>query len=94
MLGNVFEWVQDGWHDNYRGAPTDGSTWGKQRRFLGRLITELRALVELESGDSALRVVRGGSWGGLLGGVRSAFRHRYEPDYRSHSLGFRLAQDI
>jgi formylglycine-generating enzyme required for sulfatase activity/predicted Ser/Thr protein kinase len=27
MLGNVFEWVQDCWHADYRGAPTDGSAW-------------------------------------------------------------------
>ncbi len=25
MLGNVFEWVQDCWHPDYRGAPGDGS---------------------------------------------------------------------
>ena len=25
--GNVWEWVQDEWHDNYEGAPTDGSAW-------------------------------------------------------------------
>jgi formylglycine-generating enzyme required for sulfatase activity len=25
MAGNVFEWVQDCWHENYNGAPTDGS---------------------------------------------------------------------
>ena len=25
--GNVWEWVEDGWHDNYRGAPTDGTAW-------------------------------------------------------------------
>jgi formylglycine-generating enzyme required for sulfatase activity len=27
MHGNVWEWVQDGWHDDYNGAPTDGSLW-------------------------------------------------------------------
>ena len=27
MHGNVWEWVQDVWHDNYSGAPTDGSVW-------------------------------------------------------------------
>ena len=27
MLGNVFEWTQDCWNDNYHGAPTDGSAW-------------------------------------------------------------------
>ena len=25
MLGNVFEWCADIWHDSYEGAPTDGS---------------------------------------------------------------------
>ena len=25
--GNVWEWVEDGWHDNYNGAPTDGIAW-------------------------------------------------------------------
>ena len=27
MVGNVFEWVEDCAHDNYDGAPTDGSAW-------------------------------------------------------------------
>ena len=27
LLGNVFEWVQDCWHDDYGGAPVDGSAW-------------------------------------------------------------------
>jgi formylglycine-generating enzyme required for sulfatase activity len=27
MHGNVFEWCQDHWHDDYTGAPTDGSAW-------------------------------------------------------------------
>ena len=25
--GNVWEWVQDTWHDTYNGAPIDGSAW-------------------------------------------------------------------
>ena len=27
MHGNVWEWVQDGWHSDYDGAPDDGSAW-------------------------------------------------------------------
>ena len=27
MNGNVWEWVEDVWHNNYNGAPMDGSAW-------------------------------------------------------------------
>ena len=27
MLGNVMDWTEDCWHDNYNGAPTDGTAW-------------------------------------------------------------------
>lgn len=29
MAGNVAEWTEDCWNDNYRGAPADGSAWAK-----------------------------------------------------------------
>ncbi|HLB70625.1 MAG TPA: SUMF1/EgtB/PvdO family nonheme iron enzyme [Candidatus Methanoperedens sp.] len=38
MHGNVWEWVQDVYHDNYDGAPDDGSAWegdGSFRVFRG-----------------------------------------------------------
>jgi len=27
MTGNLLEWCEDSWHENYDGAPTDGSPW-------------------------------------------------------------------
>ncbi|WP_424353255.1 formylglycine-generating enzyme family protein [Methanosarcina mazei] len=27
MCGNVWEWVQDSWHEDYNGAPSNGSAW-------------------------------------------------------------------
>ena len=27
MLGNVYEWCQDCYHENYKGAPVDGNAW-------------------------------------------------------------------
>jgi len=27
MVGNVWQWVEDCGHDDYNGAPTDGTAW-------------------------------------------------------------------
>lgn len=37
MSGNVREWVQDCWHDNYVGAPGDGRAW-EERNCARRVI--------------------------------------------------------
>jgi len=73
--GNVWEWVQDGWHGDYAGAPTDGSAWGA-------------------SGDTAGRVLRGGSWNGGAGSTRVLSRPGGGPDSGGVDLGLRLAQDL
>ncbi len=38
MSGNVYEWVEDQWHDNYEGAPSDGSAWVDQSKGADRVL--------------------------------------------------------
>ena len=76
MHGNVWEWVEDCWHDDYTNAPTDGSAWLSGCKNVN------------------LRILRGGSWDSVRGGLRSAFR---STDYASdgdYNFGFRIARDL
>ena len=73
MAGNVWQWVEDIGHDDYRGAPDDGSAW-------------------LMGGDSARRVLRGGSWYDYPQIARSAIRYWDAPGGRSSGTGFRIAR--
>jgi formylglycine-generating enzyme required for sulfatase activity len=38
MHGNIREWMEDKWHGNYNGAPTDGSAWVDKKRAERRVI--------------------------------------------------------
>ena len=38
MVGNVWKWVQDCYHPNYNGAPTDGSAWATSGDCTARVI--------------------------------------------------------
>ena len=79
MHGNVLEWCQDEWHDDYSGglAPTDGKAWTTGGDV-----------------NAALRVIRGGSWGYYAVGCRSAFRYWRSPGYREDGVGFRLSRTL
>ena len=86
MHGNAWEWVQDCWHYNYEGAPSDGGAW----------TGSCQNVFEDENYDDedGRRVVRGGSWADLPGGLRSAVRGDWSPRTLGNlALGFRLAQD-
>ncbi|QNT68680.1 formylglycine-generating enzyme family protein [Defluviicoccus vanus] len=78
MHGNVFEWVEDGWHENYTRAPEDGLAWtdGEGRK------------------SSPGRLARGGSWYYDPRDCRSAGRVRGGPDSRDLIIGFRLARTL
>jgi len=38
MHGNVWEWVEDDWHDSYNKAPDDGSAWVDEPRGSDRVV--------------------------------------------------------
>jgi formylglycine-generating enzyme required for sulfatase activity len=82
--GNVWEWTEDCWHENYQGAPTDGSAW-----ISGQCITSDRALTNV--------VVRGGSWFRGPRDLRSASRgvgYSTVAINMSSQDGFRVARTL
>ena len=76
--GNVWEWVEDCWHANYRNAPSDGSAW----------------VVSSVPGACRYRMLRGGSWNVGPRYMRSAVRSRFAEGIRSDSSGFRVARTM
>jgi formylglycine-generating enzyme required for sulfatase activity len=78
LHGNVWEWVEDDWHENYQGAPSDGSAWRDSA----------------PDRSPRLCVLRGGSWGSNSRDCRSAFRCGNGSDSRNHAIGFRVAQTL
>ena len=81
--GNVAEWVEDCWHYDYRGAPSDGSAWSD-----GCDSTSDAAGVNT-------RVLRGGAWFHKEEvSLRSAVRFGGTAWLRHNAVGFRIARDL
>ena len=78
MHGNVWEWVEDIYHDSYKGAPTDGTAW----------------IDSEGENSSRNRVIRGGSWYISPRDLRSANRNWIVPGNRYNILGFRVARTL
>jgi formylglycine-generating enzyme required for sulfatase activity len=58
MVGNVFEWVEDCGHANYKGAPADGSAWNTGALCDNRV---LRSGSYISPPDGLLSAARGGN---------------------------------
>ncbi|MDJ0695214.1 formylglycine-generating enzyme family protein [Mastigocoleus sp. MO_188.B34] len=67
MHGNVWEWCEDTWHNNYEGAPTDGRAWVEAESS--------------DNDNRSRRLLRGGSWYYNPQICRCAFRFSYVIDY-------------
>ena len=79
MNGNVWEWVEDCWHDTYAGAPKDGSAWIK---------------TDGPSWEKCMRVLRGGGWSSDAAFLRSAYRSRFSDFDSMNYYGFRIARPL
>jgi formylglycine-generating enzyme required for sulfatase activity len=89
MVGNVWEWTEDCWHDDYEGAPVDGSSWtGGNCRSLSLLGGSLTVA------PVNIRAKRGGSLNALPLEVRSATRKWDLDTSRYPDTGFRVARTL
>ena len=79
--GNVWEWMEDCWHDSYltttvdNGPPSDGSAWTSDI-------------------DCNMRVIRSGSWAKPKELLRSASRTQGSVTARNTETGFRVAKSL
>ena len=77
--GNVWEWCEDHWHENYINAPDNGKPWLEEDNS-----TEIEELP---------RVIRGGSWDDTAYYCRSGVRLWALPNFKGKLIGFRIAVD-
>jgi len=74
MHGNVWEWCQDEWHNNFADARADGTAYGSENCYSNIV--------------SPPRLLRGGSWDNGSDSCRSAYRrHDF---YWDGNCGFRV----
>ncbi|WP_292466243.1 formylglycine-generating enzyme family protein [Methanolobus sp.] len=98
MHGNVWEWLQDNWHDTYENAPIDGNAWEKdtdsQSENKEEFSSEPSGSDDKKVDYSLFRVIRGGGWGRFSSCCKSANRGRSSPEYCSVSIGLRLLMEV
>jgi formylglycine-generating enzyme required for sulfatase activity len=96
MLGNVWEWVEDGYDDKYYKTSPNTDPPGPEGDE-----TTHRSLLHPLGGGSVLhplrkdvpRVIRGSSWYWNVKNMRVSARRSYKQDYSDYAGGFRVAAD-
>ena len=77
LAGNLWEWVEDDWHFNYKNAPTRGA-WCKEESCV-------------KDSERRFKVYKGGSWYHDLTKARGAARGSASSQHQSVGVGFRCA---
>jgi formylglycine-generating enzyme required for sulfatase activity len=84
MVGNVWGWAQDCYHHSYEVETPQGKVYAPADG------TEWTTACR----DARTRVVRGGSWGDVPDGLRSANRTWNTTGYHSYALGIRVGRTL
>ncbi|MDE2423124.1 MAG: formylglycine-generating enzyme family protein [Betaproteobacteria bacterium] len=79
MNGNVWEWLEDCYHDSLKGAPNNGKAWED-------------AMVPEQSKACPSRVLRGGAWNNSAEELMVGRRSADDPHTRSNNIGFRVVR--
>ncbi|MGK7877887.1 MAG: SUMF1/EgtB/PvdO family nonheme iron enzyme [Xenococcaceae cyanobacterium] len=85
----VWEWCLDPWHNNYKGAPGDGSVWDEKNRN-DNYSQNISEHIEVFLKDKRNRIIRGGSWLIDPRHCRSAIRFSDSPRVDDNNSGFRV----
>jgi formylglycine-generating enzyme required for sulfatase activity len=95
MHGNVWEWVQDWYGDDWYARLLAASPLNPLRGTKSSLRGEKGHTVD-PSGppEGTFRVLRGGGWSNDLRYLRSAHRHGFPPDTRRGNVGFRVFMSV
>ncbi len=80
MMGNVWEWTLDEWHDSYHDAPKDGRAWCVH--------PDCKVQKQKE------RVLRGGAWSNEKDAFLTTARFALYHTTRADRIGFRVVRSI